>query len=167
MRTVILLAFALMSLNSYAFQIYNLSASLNALNEVPPNASLATGSMTGTYDASTGVASMTITHDVADMIAAHIHYGSPGFNGPVIVPLLFNVQPIVVNIPPEAVANFLSGDTYINIHSTSLPGGEIRGQIIASLVPVPTLGQWSIALLLLFTGIIGVVSYRMKLLRAN
>jgi len=46
------------------------------------------------------------------------------------------------------IAGLTSGQTYLNIHTTQFPGGEIRGQLQAS-VPEPA------SLLLLTTGVIG------------
>jgi hypothetical protein len=45
-------------------------------------------------------------------------------------------------------ANILGGLTYVNIHSTTFTGGEIRGQIEPILVSeAPSVGTWGIVLL--------------------
>jgi hypothetical protein len=46
------------------------------------------------------------------------------------------------------VAGLISGQTYLNIHTSQFPGGEIRGQLQA--VPEPT------TMLLLASGLFGV-----------
>ena len=50
------------------------------------------------------------------------------------------------------IAGLTSGQTYLNIHTSQFPGGEIRGQLVA--VPEPA------TLLLLTTGVIGAVGSR-------
>ncbi len=82
--------------------------------------------------------------------AAHIHLGFPGVAGPVIVPLFSNAQgefpgrlsgtlfdTDFVAVPDRGVTTFadvqnaiLGGRTYVNIHTTLSPGGEIRGQLL-------------------------------------
>jgi len=85
--------------------------------------------------------------------AAHIHFGLPGVEGPILFPFLnfptgvtsgtFSTTLTATNLLPdpsagintfaEAVAAIQSGDTYFNIHTVNFPGGEIRGQL--STVP--------------------------------
>ncbi len=82
--------------------------------------------------------------------AAHIHLGFPGVNGPVIVPLFGGgngafpgrltgtlTETDFVAVQDRGVTTFadvqnaiLGGRTYINIHTTLAPGGEIRGQLL-------------------------------------
>jgi len=83
-----------------------------------------------------------------DVIAAHIHCGATGVNGPVAVTLFGGsvVTPHgtlaqgVITAPDagnlcgfddldELVAAMQSGDTYVNVHTLVNPGGEIRGQV--------------------------------------
>jgi hypothetical protein len=57
----------------------------------------------------------------------------------------------------DFIAGLVGGQTYLNIHTTSFPGGEIRGQLIA--VPEPS------ALLLMGTSLtaaIGIIRRRMR-----
>ncbi|GAC1367554.1 MAG: hypothetical protein NVSMB30_02070 [Hymenobacter sp.] len=67
---------------------------------------------------------------------AHIHDGAPGVAGPIITSLV----PIVrgnrlsgfltgTDISPVKLAKYLRGQYYINVHTATNPGGEIRGQI--------------------------------------
>src|ERR671911_106511 len=86
--------------------------------------------------------------NIDNVVASHIHCGSVGVNGPVGV-TLFGGGPVDVNgtlaegviTAPDpgnecgwadldaVVAALESGDTYVNVHTTAHPGGEIRGQI--------------------------------------
>lgn len=52
------------------------------------------------------------------------------------------------------IAGLTSGQTYLNIHTSQFPGGEIRGQLVA--VPEPA------TLLLLTTGVVGAVGTRWR-----
>jgi hypothetical protein len=95
--------------------------------------------------------------NIENVIQAHIHCGAAGVNGPVVV-FLFGPVPGGVTVNgvlsegtftaadviarpdsaacPGGVANFdellakmRSGDTYVNVHTTAFPGGQIRGQV--------------------------------------
>ena len=82
----------------------------------------------------TRVASGSITITGMTATAAHIHLGATGVNGPVIVPLT-DAGGGVFNVPAGAVLTadqfraYKQGELYFNAHSTTNPGGEIRGQI--------------------------------------
>lgn len=64
--------------------------------------------------------------------AAHIHGPAPvGVNAGVLTPLPLGSPKIGTWIYPEAQeGNILGGLTYVNVHSSVNPGGEIRGQIL-------------------------------------
>jgi hypothetical protein len=97
--------------------------------------------------------------NIEGVTQAHIHCGEPGVNGPVVA-FLFGFDPagvapdghlssgtitnanVIPRAPspacPDGVANFdemiermRSGDAYVNIHTLTFPGGEIRGDIKA------------------------------------
>ena len=110
------------------------SASLNATQEVPPNASTATGTGTLVVNPATRAASGSIAITGMTATAAHIHMGATGANGPVIVPLT-DVGAGVWNVPANTVLSadqfkaYKQGNLYFNAHSTAFPGGEVRGQI--------------------------------------
>jgi hypothetical protein len=107
--------------------------SLSGANEVPPNASTATGI---SHIRISGDRSVTgnITVSGLTATAAHIHEAPPGMNGPVIVPLAKTADN---TFAPEAGAkltdaqysSYLAGNLYINVHSATYPGGEIRAQL--------------------------------------
>ena len=110
------------------------TASLNAAQEVPTNASTATGVGTLVIDPATRAVSGGITLTGITATDAHIHTGAPGVNGPVAVGLT-NAGGGVWNVPAnstmtaEQLKAFKQGNLYFNAHSAAFPGGEIRGQI--------------------------------------
>ena len=67
-------------------------------------------------------------------VAAHIHTGARGQNGPVAIGLTKSSDTTWV-VPPGAkftdaqYREFLAGNTYINYHTPANKGGEIRGQL--------------------------------------
>jgi hypothetical protein len=149
------------------------TAALDGLQEVPPNASPATGDAEFTFDTVTGDYSFTmsvvgidvfeIAADVAGGI--HIHEAAPGANGPIVINLASDrvdlqvtgfeeftfVAEGTVADPVSIFEALAAGDLYINVHTEEFRGGEIRGQL--AIVPVPG------ALLLFgsaFTGLIAV-----------
>jgi hypothetical protein len=109
----------------------------------------------------TGLQTAADTND--DLIAAHIHNGPPGENGPVVWGFFGapfndnNPNDVVINPFSSGVGgtisgkwdlpegnnttlaaqlnNILAGNTYINFHTNQFRGGEVRGQIV---VPEPS-----------------------------
>jgi hypothetical protein len=109
----------------------------------------------------TGLQTAADTND--DLIAAHIHNGPPGENGPVVWGFFGapfndnNPNDVVINPFSSGVGgtisgkwdlpegnnttlaaqlnNILVGNTYINFHTNQFRGGEVRGQIV---VPEPS-----------------------------
>jgi hypothetical protein len=75
------------------------------------------------------------------MTAAHIHLGGPEASGGVLytlyggTPVPIDEDPFTffgeVKVSPSDAATMLNGGTYINVHTTRNPNGEIRGQITA------------------------------------
>ena len=110
---------------------------LNAASEVPavtnaPNAT-ATGSLT--FNGSQLLYSVSYSGLSAPATAAHIHGpASLTTAAGVIVPFATPSGTAgtisgTANLTPTQMAYLLSGSTYINIHTTNNPAGEIRGQI--------------------------------------
>jgi hypothetical protein len=123
-----------------------LYATMNGDNEEPPVTTDATGR------ASVGITDTAITvtfntTGLTDVVAAHIHLGVVGIDGPVIFPLYssgdgpftspYTTTVTAADLIPspgaetfdEAVAAIRAGRTYVNIHTTANPNGEIRGQV--------------------------------------
>ncbi len=64
---------------------------------------------------------------------AHLHGPAGiGVNGPILFPLPLGnpLQNVVINPTSQQVANLRMGQQYLNVHSSSFPNGEIRGQLL-------------------------------------
>ena len=114
-------------------------ALLRGYKEVGPNTSAATG----TAKVVLNDAEDTITVDatfsglVSNATAGHIHDQEAGVNGPIVFP--FSGVPAATSgsipqqtfaITPAQVVELKAGGLYVNIHSSTFPGGEIRGQLV-------------------------------------
>lgn len=125
------------------------TATLDGLQEVPPNASPATGSATLVLDAAMMLnVSCTFSGLLAPVAASHIHAPAPpGVNAGVrfsLIPPAPPVSPINLTVGPltaAQAADLVNGLSYINIHTSQFPGGEIRGQIRLDAVAVDQ-GTW-------------------------
>jgi hypothetical protein len=101
--------------------------------EVPPVTTTAAGSGTITIGADGSVGG-TVTTTGLDGTAAHIHVGSAGKNGPVIVPMTKTGDGVWsfasgAKLTPEQLKAYEAGDLYVNVHSAANKGGEIRAQL--------------------------------------
>jgi hypothetical protein len=126
-------------LGAASTEIYTFNRIYSGANEVPPNASTATGTIMGAYNA----ASNTIFYNIqfsglsANTVAAHFHAPAiPGTNAAVTLGHAgFPTAVTSGNYSKTDVftaaqeTNLLAGLMYSNIHTTALPGGEIRAQI--------------------------------------
>lgn len=106
---------------------------LSGAQEVPPVMTSASGSgkiMVGEDRSVSG--SITVTG--LSPVAAHIHTGAPGANGPVVIPLQ-KTSDNVWSVPAGAKFTdaqyeaFKAGNTYVNFHTPAHKGGEIRAQL--------------------------------------
>lgn len=102
---------------------------------------------------------------VTTVTGAHIHYGAPGSNGPIIFSLYESAfgLPFAVThsgslgsanlqVRPEVgITNFSaaleairSGNAYVNVRTTAFPAGELRGQLLRPVIGnAPVVGgQW-------------------------
>lgn len=126
-------------------------AKLAGTEEVPPNESPAGGSAWVKINNDDIEYEVNVT-DIDKVNAAHIHLGEKGKNGPVIL-TLYKDDPTELKTGKLAEANLTAsnlegpmkgktgadlvkaiqdGTTYVNVHSTDFPDGEIRGQLEAN-----------------------------------
>ena len=112
------------------------AAQLSSAQEVPSNASSATGTGALSLDPASKKFSARITVTGIAATAAHIHAGTPGISGPILFPLTETapgsgiwVSAAEATLSDAQLALLTSGSLYFNAHSAALSGGEIRGQI--------------------------------------
>jgi len=112
-------------------------ADLKASNEVPPNDSEGTGTVTVTYDSASKKLSWQGSYSglTGPAFAAHFHAGAPGKNGGVVVPIFAGPtagSPFSGSkkLTDDQAAQLMSGGWYVNIHTAAHKGGEIRGQVV-------------------------------------
>ena len=112
------------------------SALLSGDQEVPANASKASGYGTVVLDpAAKTISGVLVTNNVVGT-GAHIHNGITGVGGPVIFPL--SGGPTVwtlasTTVTDAQIADLNAGAYYFNVHSAAASGGEIRGQLTQQL----------------------------------
>jgi hypothetical protein len=123
--------------------------------EVPANDSHARGQAVFQLDAQgTALRYRLIVANLHDVTMAHIHLAPAGVNGPVVVwlypdgppPQLLPgrssgvlatgtitaadlVGPLAGMSLTDLVDEMRAGNTYVNVHTSAFPGGEVRGQI--------------------------------------
>lgn len=109
------------------------NVSLSGATQVPPVSTSASGSGSFTVNEDKSV-SGSITVSGLSPLAAHIHVGAAGKNGPVAVGLSKTSNnvwstPAGARFTDDQYRAFLAGDTYVNVHTAAHKGGEIRGQL--------------------------------------
>ncbi len=111
----------------------NVQVTLSGSQEVPPVTTAAKGFGTITVGEDKSVSGNVTTAGVVG-VAAHIHDGAAGKNGPVIIPMVKtsdNTWSVVAGakFTDAQYENFKAGNLYVNVHSAANKGGEVRGQI--------------------------------------
>jgi hypothetical protein len=109
-----------------------LSAEMNGQNEVSNGDIIAAGQAKLTIDVDSHTVTWTITtKNLTDPIAAHIHQGAPGSNGPVVVNFGKDLSGTTSDAKPEMLQAILAnpGDYYVNVHTKVAQSGAIRGQL--------------------------------------
>lgn len=139
--------------HAFAVKRYPYNAPLSGQNEVPPVESSATGEADFKALANETIGYRVNVTGISNASAAHIHQGKEGENGDIIADLLHtptskdkdtaygmifrgNLSDSSLKGPMQGktlndlAAAMDSGETYVNVHTTDHPDGEIRGQIV-------------------------------------
>lgn len=96
----------------------------------------ASGAATVSVDTGSGQVCATVTSDVKNAAAMHIHQGAVGVNGPVVVTL--DAKKINAGrscAVAKAVAGQIAANPagfYVNVHTPAFPAGAVRGQLAAA-----------------------------------
>jgi hypothetical protein len=120
--------------------VYNIRGNATGKQEVPANASTATGTLSGTYDKDKNLLTYTVNWTGitgGNPTAAHFHGAAdPG--------VAVGVKVTFLNFPATTSgtysgtatlteadeADLVNGLWYFNIHNDTYKGGEIRGQVV-------------------------------------
>jgi hypothetical protein len=120
-----------------------LVASLLGKNEVPgPGDTAGGGTALLTLDSSRN----TVTYTIAvaglqgTITMAHIHQGAAGAAGPVVVPFMAPTQGSItgsVSVSHSLLESLAQNPAgfYVNVHTTTIPGGAARGQLATVSMP--------------------------------
>ena len=112
------------------------SASLTGAAEVPPVAGTGTGALTASLNKDTSELSWKITYSGLTGPATAAHFHGPalaGANAGVVLGFDSAASPIEgkATLTAAQVADLIAGKWYVNVHTASNKGGEIRGQVVA------------------------------------
>lgn len=130
------------------------TANLSPINEIPPLG----GTASGAVKAELLGDRLTITGSFANLAGdfnrnvaggAHIHTGATGTNGGIAVPLKTDTNPDnkggrffsdsnSVTLTAGQIIDLHAGNLYVNVHTTTNAGGEIRGQLLFEPNAFPT-----------------------------
>jgi hypothetical protein len=115
-------------------EVTNFKADLSAKNEVPPNDSKGSGSVSATYDSSSKKLTWKGSYSglTGAATAAHLHTGEKGKNGGVTVPIAPATSPLEgsATLNDQQAADLMAGKLYVNVHTAAHKAGEIRGQLV-------------------------------------
>ncbi|MFN2329475.1 MAG: CHRD domain-containing protein [Chromatocurvus sp.] len=158
-RVLIILALCLSPFAAQA-AIINLYADIDGTQEVSATASLGTGTATISFDDVTNLLDWDISFSglTGSATAAHFHGpAASASNAGVQVDIgaesgLGSPMLGSTTITGAQATDLLAGLWYINIHTETYPGGEIRGQV--QVVPLPA------AVWLLVSGFVGLLGWR-------
>jgi hypothetical protein len=114
-------------------QAADTAVALSGAQEVPPVTTDAKGAGNITIGTDRAVSGKVTTTGIAGT-SAHIHVGSAGTNGPVVIALTKASDnewavPAGSKLTDEQYADYKAGKLYVNVHSDAHKPGEIRAQL--------------------------------------
>ena len=132
MRSLLPIAASALLLTAGAFADAT-KVTLTGAEEVPEVTTKAIGIGTIAINPDGSVSGSITTKDIAG-VAAHIHLGSKGKNGPPVITLTRTGEnvwsvPAGSKLTDEQYASYKAGDLYVNVHSAEHKSGEIRAQL--------------------------------------
>jgi len=113
-------------------------ATMKGSSENPKGPSSASGTFTVEFRNGQACYKMSVKGLGATPVAAHIHRGASGVNGPIVIdlkPTFKGTSPRVSQKCVSATASIVSairrnpGSFYANVHTSKNPGGAARGQL--------------------------------------
>jgi hypothetical protein len=107
---------------------------LTGTTQIPPVTTTATGAFAGIVSADRTTFTYAGSFTGIMPLNAHVHLGAVGATGPVAFPLTVSGTNLVGTQTfgvPDHLTALEAGMTYVNLHTTAFPGGELRGQLIA------------------------------------
>ncbi len=128
------------------------TTSLSSMNEVQPVEGNASGGAKFEINGTTVTVSGSfngLESNYNQDIGSHLHIGGAGENGNVVFPLTVNVnednrggvfraRDNRLTLTAEQIATLIAGRYYLNVHSTDIPSGEVRGQVLPEINFYPT-----------------------------
>lgn len=141
---------------------------LSGLQEVPANASPATGEASLLLNIATGAFTLDYSYSglTGTVTMAHFHQAPAGTNGGVVywlasmgapnnlaTTLMDPSMPIGLSadsgsgsgiFSPDLIGHAIAGNLYMNVHTTTFGGGEIRGQVVPTPGAAALLGLGSL-----------------------
>jgi len=123
------------SMNPMGTYAPTFSARLAGTSEVPPNASMGTGTLEARLNTDSRLLKWKVSYAglTGPVTAAHFHGpAAPGSNAGVVVPFTGALEsPITgeATLTSAEAAEVTAGKWYVNLHTAAHPGGEIRGQV--------------------------------------
>jgi len=114
-----------------------LSGKLQGAQEVPPTTSTATGSVYAIIDMNTDSVFLTGSYSGLTKAStdAHVHLADPGSAGDILFPIHHSFESAgavhaMTTVTPQNALQIVAGRTYVNIHTSTFPNGEIRAQLL-------------------------------------